>query len=217
VLSGACFVAVEATTAKPMLPLRLFSSRTFSVAALIGLLINIAFYGLIFVFSLLFQRVQHLTPLQTGLALAPIMIAITAANLGSGWLTERLGRRRGLALGALIMGCGCVALLGVGRSTSYGAMVVQISAIGLGGGLIVPIITSEMLGSVDRSRSGVAAGTLNTMRQAGSALGVALFGSLIASSFVSGLHVALAISIGLMVAIGGLTLLLGRAGEAHAD
>jgi len=48
-------------------------------------------------------------------------------------------------------------------------------------------------------------------------LGVALFGSLIASSFVSGLHVALAISIGLMVAIGGLTLLLGRPGEAKAD
>jgi DHA2 family methylenomycin A resistance protein-like MFS transporter len=213
ILAAACFVAIEAAVASPMLPLRLFRSRTFSVSTVMGLSINIAFYGLIFVFSLLFQRVQHLTPLQTGLALAPIMIAITAANLGSGWVSERLGRRRGLALGALIMGCGCVALLGVGHSTSYGAMVVQISAIGLGGGLIVPIITSEMLGSVDRSRSGVAAGTLNTMRQAGSALGVALFGSLIATSFVSGLHVALSISIGLMIAIGGLTLLLGGAGE----
>ena len=48
-------------------------SATFSVPAAIGLLINIAFYGLIFVFSLLFQREQGLTPLQTGLALAPIM------------------------------------------------------------------------------------------------------------------------------------------------
>jgi MFS transporter, DHA2 family, methylenomycin A resistance protein len=74
-----------------------------------------------------------------------------------------------------------------------------------------------MLGSVNRSRLGVAAGTLNTMRQAGSALGVALFGSLIASSFVSGLHVALEISIGLTVVIGGLTLLLGGGGEAKAD
>ena len=71
-----------------MLPLALFRSRTFSLSTVIGLLINICFYGLIFVFSLLFQREQHLSPLQTGLALAPIMIAITAANL-----TRRPDRR----------------------------------------------------------------------------------------------------------------------------
>jgi DHA2 family methylenomycin A resistance protein-like MFS transporter len=67
-----------------------------------------------------------------------------------------------------------------------------------------------MLGSVDRSRSGVASGTLNTMRQAGSAIGVALFGSLIATTLVSGMHAALMISIGLLVAIAALTLLLER-------
>jgi DHA2 family methylenomycin A resistance protein-like MFS transporter len=210
VLSGACFVAVEATTAKPMLPLRLFSSRTFSVAALIGLLINIAFYGLIFVFSLLFQREQHLSPLQTGLALAPIMIAITGANLGAGRLAQRFGPRRTIAAGALVMGGGCAGLLGVDGSTSYAAMVVQISALGLGAGFIVPVMTSELLGSVERSRSGVAAGTLNMTRQAGSAVGVALFGSLIAAGFISGLHIALAISVGLVVVIGGLTVLLAK-------
>ena len=58
-----------------------------------------------------------------------------------------------------------------------------------------------MLGSVERSRSGVAAGTLNTLRQAGSSIGVALFGSLIASQFIPGLHVALAISIGVVLVI----------------
>jgi DHA2 family methylenomycin A resistance protein-like MFS transporter len=207
VVSGAVFLILEGRGKRPMLPLALFRSRPFSVSAAIGLLINIAFYGLIFLFSLLFQREQHLTPLQTGLALLPIMAAITSANLAAGRISELLAPRRAVAGGALLMTVACAALLGVDGSTGYGAMVVQISLLGFGAGCIVPVITSELLGSVDRSRSGVAAGTLNTMRQTGSAVGVALFGSLVAGRghFVSGLHVALVIATLLGVVIGGLT------------
>ena len=72
------------------------------------------------------------------------------------------------------------------------------------------MITSELLGSVDRTRSGVAAGTLNTLRQTGSAIGVALFGSLLAGrgGFISGVHVSLAITVGLCVAVALLSPLL---------
>ena len=198
-----------------MLPLRLFENRTFSVTAAIGLLINIAFYGLIFVFSLLFQREQGLTPLDTGLALAPIMIAITFANLVAGRIDQRFGPRRTVAVAIVVVGVACAALLGVGASTGYGAMVVQLAALGAAAGSIIPVITSELLGSVDRTRSGVAAGTLNTLRQTGSAIGVALFGSLLArrGGFTAGVHASLAITIGLCVAIGALTpLLRDRAG-----
>jgi DHA2 family methylenomycin A resistance protein-like MFS transporter len=209
-LAGAAFVAIEARAPSPMLPLGLFRSRAFSGCTVIGLLVNICFYGMIFVFSLLFQREQHLSPLQTGLALAPIMVAITGANLVAGRVLGRLGPRLTITIGSALAGCGCAALLGVGASTPYLAMIVQISLLGFGCGLIVPVITSEMLGSVDRSRSGVASGTLNTMRQAGSAIGVALFGSLIAASLVAGLHAALAISVGLVIAIAALTRVLDR-------
>jgi DHA2 family methylenomycin A resistance protein-like MFS transporter len=209
-LAIAAFVAVEARSPSPMLPLSLFAHRTFSASAAIGLLINICFYGLIFVFSLLFQREQGLTPLQTGLALAPIMVAITTANLLAGRMAGWLGPRATIALGAALIAAAAVALLGVDAGTPYLAMIVQISVLGFGAGMIVPVITSETLGSVERSRSGVAAGTLNTMRQAGSAIGVALFGSLIAGTFISGLHAAMIISIGLVVVIAALTPLLDR-------
>jgi DHA2 family methylenomycin A resistance protein-like MFS transporter len=101
-------------------------------------------------------------------------------------------------------------MLGVGAATSYGAIVVPLTAIGVGVGLVVPIITVQLLGSVDRSRTGVASGTLNTLRQAGSAVGVALFGSLLAGSagFVSGVHASFAIAIGLGLAIVALAPLL---------
>ena len=208
--AGAVFVAVEARGTRPMLPLQLFQNRTFSVTAGMGLLMNIAFYGLIFVFSLLFQREQGLTPLQTGLALAPIMVAITIANLLAGRIDQRFGPRRTVAVAIVVVAIACAALLGVGASTAYGAMVVQLTAIGAAVGSIIPVITSELLGSVDRTRSGVAAGTLNTLRQTGSAIGVALFGSLLAGrgGFTAGVHASLAITAGLCVAVGVLAPLL---------
>ena len=182
----------------------------FSVCSIVGLLVNIAFYGLIFVISLFFQRVQGLSPLVTGLALAPVMLGLIASNLVSGRMQERLGPARGLAIGAAVAAAACAGMLGVGAATSYGAIVVPLTAIGVGVGLVVPIVTAQLLGSVDRSRTGVASGTLNTLRQTGSAVGVALFGSLLAGSdgFVPGVHASFAIAIGLGLAIVALAPLL---------
>jgi len=116
-----------------------------------------------------------------------------------------------IAVGALLMAAGCAALLGAGAGTPYGALVLQLLAIGFGLGLIVPAMTSSLLGSVERSQSGVASGTLNSARQTGSVIGVALFGSLIAGdgALASGLHVALEISVGLVLGVAALSVGIG--------
>jgi DHA2 family methylenomycin A resistance protein-like MFS transporter len=204
------FVTIEARSAEPMLPLSLFRSRTFTVSTVMGLLINTCFYGLIFLLSLLFQREQHLSPLQTGLALLPMTIAITVANLVAGWTSRRIGPGGAVAVGALLIGAAAAGLLGVEASTPYGEIVGQTTLLGFGTGLGIAVITNLTLGSVDQSRSGIAGGTLNTARQTGSAIGVAVFGSLIAATFIAGLHLALAISVALMLAVTGLTQLLAR-------
>jgi MFS transporter, DHA2 family, methylenomycin A resistance protein len=99
------------------------------------------------------------------------------------------------------MAAGAVGLLWTGPGTPFADLVVQVVLLGAGLGLLVPLMTNARMSSVDRSRSGVAAGTLNAMRQTGSVLGVAVFGSLVAarSHFSSGLHVALVISVGLII------------------
>jgi MFS transporter, DHA2 family, methylenomycin A resistance protein len=86
----------------------------------------------------------------------------------------RFGPRAVLGVGALLMIAGLVALLRIGAGSSYPSLAVQLAAIGFGLGLIVPAMTSSLLGSVDAERSGVASGTLNTARQTGSVIGVAL-------------------------------------------
>ncbi len=207
-IGAAAFVAVEHMRSAPMLPLSLFRSSTFSLATAIGLLVNVAFYGLIFVLSLFFQREQQLSSLQTGLAFAPMTAAIMAANLLAGRVAGTLGPRRLIGLGALLMTVGAGALLGADAHTFYGALLAQLIVIGFGLGLIVPAMTSSLLGSVERSRSGIAAGTLNSARQTGSMIGVALFGSLIAGDgrLVPGLHLALAISVALTIAVAALSI-----------
>ena len=199
--------AVETPPAegRPMPPLSLFRSATFTSATAIGLLVNIAFYGLIFVLSLFFQRGQHLSALRTGLAFAPMTVAVMAANLTASRLAATFAPGRVILGGALAMTAGAAALLGAGPASPYWALVVQLTAIGFGLGLVVPAMTTSLLGSVDPSRAGVASGTLNTARQTGSVIGVEVYGALIAGGrLVSGLHAALGITVGLSLVVAGL-------------
>jgi DHA2 family methylenomycin A resistance protein-like MFS transporter len=203
VLAGAAFFGVETRTSEPMLPLALFRRGAFSGPALLGLVINVAFYGLIFVFSLFFQREQGFSALQAGLAFLPITAVVLVANLSARPIGAAIGTRGVILLGLSAMAVGCAGLLTIERSTPLVEIVVQQALLGGGIGLVVPPMTTSLMASVERRRSGIAAGTLNTARQAGSVLGVAVFGTLIASrgSFIVGFHVALGISI-VLVAVG---------------
>ena len=212
VLCAALFVIQERLAHAPMLPLSLFSHPMFARTSLIGLLINIAVYGLLFVFSLYFQQINGLSPLATGFAFVPMMGVVFPVNLLAPRLVERFGARAIIAAGALISAAGCVALLGIDQGTSYWAVGPQLIVIAGGLGLLVPPMTSALLGSVEKSRSGIAAGVLNSARQTGSALGVVLFGSLLGgSAFLLGARVSLIISAALLVVAAAAITVGGRA------
>src|SRR5437763_1501499 len=117
-------------------------------------------------------------------------------------VSERLGAPQTIALASVITAVGCVALLPMASDTSYWAIGAQLLVLGGGLGLLVPPLTSTLLGSVDKSRSGIAAGVLNATRQAGSALGVALFGSLDGGrhEVIAGAHPSLVLSAAVLLA-----------------
>jgi DHA2 family methylenomycin A resistance protein-like MFS transporter len=190
------FVWQERRTRQPMLPLTLFRHRMFALTSAVGLVANLAFYGLIFVLSLYFQQMNGLSPLATGMAFLPMMAAVLPVNLLAPRVAERLGAPATIAAGAALAAAGCLALIGIVRGTAYWAMCAQLAAMGAGSGLLVPPLTSTLLGSVEKTRSGVAAGVLNATRQTGSVLGVALFGALIgpANAFIAGTRQSLVIA-----------------------
>jgi DHA2 family methylenomycin A resistance protein-like MFS transporter len=214
-ITAALFTRAEARAASPMLPLALFCRRRFAAPVAIGMLVNVCFYGLIFLFSLLFQAEHGMSALRAGLAFGPMTAAILAANVLAGRISAAIGQAWTILTGLAAMAAGCAGLLFAGPATSYPGLLAQQILLGAGLGLLVPPLTSLLMSSAERSRSGVASGALTTFRQAGSLLGIALFGSLAAghARFYDGLRGALAISIGLLAVSAVLACLLARSGS----
>src|SRR3954452_23796451 len=145
------FVWRESRTAQPMLPLSLFGHRLFALTSLVGLLVNIAIYGLIFVLSLYFQRINGLSAGWTGLAFVPMMGVVLPVNLLAPRLAERIGPCPTILVGACVSALGCLGLLWIEVGTSYWAIFAQMIAISSGLGLLVPPLTSTLLGSVEKA------------------------------------------------------------------
>ena len=197
----AVFIAIEHYSDHPMLPLGMFKQQTFRASTITGVLVNIAFYGLIFVFSLYFQRVRQLSPLWTGLAFVPMTGACFVANLIIGRISEHFGDRKCIVTGTALIMVGCLMMLGINENTSYGWLLLPFILMGGGLGTMVPPLTHALLASVDKTRSGIASGVLTASRQTGSVMGVSLFGSLIvtAAMMIHGTRIALAISAGVLL------------------
>jgi MFS transporter, DHA2 family, methylenomycin A resistance protein len=200
ILAGVGFIIVEAKTRAPAVPLELFRHSAFSAATIVGFAVNVTVYGSMFAFALYFQRVLLFSPIETGLAFLPIALTMTIANLLAGRIAARFGLRLPIIGGLLVGTAGCALLSDLDKETTYAAMLPGQLLIRVGIGLVVPPMTTAVLSSVHHSRSGIASGLLNAVRQTGGAVGVAVFGALMATDMVRGVRIALVGCAGLLVA-----------------
>lgn len=193
------FLAVEARSAQPMLPLPLLRGRAFSGVSLVTLLTTLCFFGMIFVLSLYFQRVRGYSALETGLAFLPCTVVVPLGNLVFGRLAGRVGPRRMIVIGSVLQILGFAGILIADAEAPYYVLSIALLMLGLGGGLRTPASATLMMTLVEKRHSGIGAGVLNSARQVGSAMGVAMFGALIGGSgqFRVGMDAALSASIAL--------------------
>ncbi len=202
VVAGIAFYFVETKSREPMLPLGLFRLPNFSPAVIFGTVVNLTFYGTIFVLSLYLQQARGYSALRTGLAYLPLMCTFIVSNVASGMVASRTGPRPPMILGGLGTLAGFALLFRLGATTSYSAMLLPFIVIPSGMGFAVPAMTATLLSSVDRKRSGTASAVINAARQTGGAIGVAVFGALVGSApaqIVQGLKMASLISVGLVL------------------
>ena len=201
VIAAFFFVRVENRAADPMLPLSFFHLPNFSAAVVFGVLVNLTYYGLVFVLSLYLQQARGYSVLRTGFAYLPLTATFIVSNVLSGMMAPRFGPRRPMLVGSLIGMWGFFLMLSLGASTSFLRMLVPFTFLPLGMGLAVPAMTFVILSCVDRTQAGAASGVLNTARQAGGAMGVALFGAFVGTGrerIISGLHHSALISTALL-------------------
>ncbi|MEU0884873.1 MFS transporter [Lentzea sp. NPDC005914] len=213
VLAAVAFVLVESRVAAPMVPLSLFRSRTVTVSVAIGFALNAAFYGLVFVLSLFFHDVLGLSPMAAGLMFLPMTAVVAVANLVSARVAARFGPRLPIAAGQLICATAMLALLwGVDEGTPRPLIAVLLVPVGFGLGCAVPSLTAVLMGHIAADRAGMAAGVLNSFRQTGSALAVAVFGAVAAGAgeFVDGVRLALGVAVVMLVSAAAISVLLPR-------
>jgi EmrB/QacA subfamily drug resistance transporter len=183
------FIAWEARTAEPMLPLRLFRSRTFSAANGVSLLMFFGMFGSIFLLAQFFQIVQHYSPFQAGLrtlpwTLMPIFVAPTA-----GFLSTRIGTRpiivTGLALQAVALAWLSIV---VSPTVDYLAIVPAFIIAGTGMGMYFGPTANVILSSVRPEEEGKASGANNAIREIGGVFGIAVLAAIFSAngSYVSG-------------------------------
>jgi EmrB/QacA subfamily drug resistance transporter len=175
VLAG--WVAVELRRPAPMLDVRLFRSRSFSGIMLGALLLNGAAFAALIYTSLWLQSIGGLSPLQAGC----VFIPLSALSFGVAALAGRVLQTRPprfvLGGGLLLVGVGGLLLALVDAASTWRVLMVGLAVLGAGVGMANPTLASAALASVPRERSGMASGAVNTARQLGFALGVAVLGS----------------------------------------
>ena len=213
IVCGVSFVFSERRSTSPMVPPELFTSGQLGPLIAFGTFVNLTYYGIIFVLSLYLQQLLGYSAIRAGIAYLPLTATFIVSNVISGWLTGRAGSRTPMLVGAIVGALGFALLLRLTASSAYSSMLVAFLLIPFGMGLAVPAMTTATLATVDKKWAGTASALLNTARQAGGAIGVAIFGALMGSAkehIVGGLHMASIMSTGLLL----LAALLARTGLA---
>jgi DHA2 family methylenomycin A resistance protein-like MFS transporter len=176
------FLGVERRSASPVLPGSLFSNSTFSVCILIGAVLNFTVYGVLFIESLYLQNVRHFGALHTGLIIIPFTVLPTVTTRLIARFNGRDFIRMRLVVGQMLAVAGAVSLGFALRETGIEWILIGLGLMGVAMGCIMPAMTAGVLSSAPAAMSGVASGILNSSRQVGGTLGVALMGTLMASA-----------------------------------
>jgi EmrB/QacA subfamily drug resistance transporter len=213
VLTLVAFVVVEARSPHPMLPLSLFSSRQFTAVNVVTFSVYAGMSGMFFLLVVHLQQVLGYSALAAGSALLPVTMLMLALSARAGQLAERIGPRRPMTAGPLVMACGLLLLLRVEAGSSYLTTVLPaIVLFGLGLSATVAPLTATVMAAVDGRHAGLASGVNNAVSRGAGLLAVAVLPVVAGitgeaytdpEAFAAGFRVAMVASAGL-VALGGL-------------
>jgi EmrB/QacA subfamily drug resistance transporter len=201
------FLRNERSSVAPMLPLKLFNNRQFSLLNVSAFLMSFGMFGAVFLLAQYLQNVQGYSPLSAGVRTLPwTAMPVLVAPL-AGLLVERIGARRIVATGLLLQAGGLAFFAArLHAGVSYLSLIPGFVISGLGMALFFVPVASLVLGSVTREYEGVASGTNNAFRELGGVFGVSILGAVFsgfgsyatASTFTNGIIPALALGAGVV-------------------
>ena len=215
------FLWWESRTEHPMLQLSFFENPRFSAASVAITLVFFAMFGTVFLNTQYLQFVLGFSPLEAGFRVMPVATMIIAAPL-SARFAERFGTKRVVTAGLLIVATAMSILATITVDTGYGRVAIALAILGAGMGTAMAPATESIMGSLPLAKAGVGSAMNDTTRQIGGALGVAILGSILASSYSNAMAPVVANLPGEAAqiasdSIGGAVAVASQIGEAGAQ
>ncbi len=174
------FMFIEGRVREPILPLGLFKHRALSVSSAATFLISFAMFGAVAFLPLYAQSVVGFSATNSGLALTPLMLGAVFSSTVAGQLISRRGTYKTVAIGGMALSAlGIYLFSHISVDTSKLTLVEYMVLLGLGIGVSFPIYTIVVQSAFDRSKLGVVTAAIQMFRSIGSAVGIAVMGSLL--------------------------------------
>ncbi|MGW5033130.1 DHA2 family efflux MFS transporter permease subunit [Streptomyces nigra] len=176
------FVAVERRAAEPVLPLKLFRVRTFTLSAVISFIVGFAMFGAMTYLPTFLQVVQGISPTLSGVHMLPMVAGMLLSSTGSGQIVSRTGRWKVFPIaGTGVTAVGLLLLHQLDAGSSTALMSVYFFVFGLGLGLVMQVLVLIVQNAVPYEDLGVATSGATFFRSIGASFGVAIFGTVFAS------------------------------------
>jgi len=173
------FATIERRVIAPMIDFSFFRSRSFLGSNIVAFFVTFAMFSQFFFLTLYMQNVLGYSPLQTGLRFLPSTVVIIVAGPIAGRLADRVGPRPLMTVGLLIVAGALFIQSGITIHSGYGLLLPGFVMMGLGMGLVMSPMSTAAMNAVDRTKAGLASGTLSMSRMVGGTFGVAVMGALV--------------------------------------
>nr|WP_246258822.1 MDR family MFS transporter [Streptomyces typhae] len=178
VLLAVWFVAVERKAAEPVIPLKLFRIRTFTLSAVISFVVGFAMFGAMTYLPTFLQVVQGVSPTMSGVHMLPMVAGLLIASTVSGQIVSRTGRWKVFPVaGTAVTTLGLLLLHQLNENSPTGEMSAYFFVFGLGLGLVMQVLVLIVQNAVDYEDLGVATSGATFFRSIGASFGVAIFGT----------------------------------------
>ncbi|MGW4228908.1 DHA2 family efflux MFS transporter permease subunit [Streptomyces sp. NPDC004980] len=187
------FVHTERRAAEPVLPLKLFHIRTFSLVAVISFIIGFAMFGAMTYLPTFLQVVHGITPTMSGVHMLPMVFGMLITSTGSGQIVSRTGRWKIFPVaGTALTAAGLMLLHQLSENSSTLQMSIYFFVFGAGLGLVMQVLVLVAQNSVSYEDLGVATSGATFFRSIGASFGVAVFGTVFTNRLTGKLGEALA-------------------------
>ena len=177
----AAFIALESRQRLPMLDLSLFKIASFVGANIVALLVSLGMFGVFFFISLYVQNILGYSPTKAGAVFLPMTLLIILIAPIAGKQSDRIGGRWLMGGGMTLLGISLLLYQRAGVDTGFLTLLPSMILGGFGMAMTMSPMTSVAMGSVPVDKAGVGSGVLNSFRQVGGALGIAIMGAIVAS------------------------------------